>query len=135
MDSATLAALVVVLETVKVCVQGGASASGGLAVVEKVLDKLIPQKPDGKCAVKLIHFGDFKIQCIKVVREYTGLGLKDAKELVEKSPVLVFEDYDMSQALKMYYSFTQLQAYCEYSKTLPRVELLNQHGQIHLTNY
>ena len=33
--------------------------------------------------------GDKKIQCIKVVRELTGLGLKEAKELVDKAPSTV----------------------------------------------
>ena len=36
--------------------------------------------------VVLTSFGDKKVQVIKAVREITGLGLKEAKELVDKCP-------------------------------------------------
>ncbi|OLD41734.1 MAG: 50S ribosomal protein L7/L12 [Nitrospirae bacterium 13_1_40CM_2_62_10] len=36
--------------------------------------------------VVLVHAGDKKIQVIKVVRELTNLGLKEAKDLVEGAP-------------------------------------------------
>lgn len=41
--------------------------------------------------VMLQSFGDKKINVIKVVRELTGLGLKEAKDLVESAPVAVKE--------------------------------------------
>ena len=41
--------------------------------------------------VVLEGFGDNKIAVIKVVRELTGLGLKEAKELVEGAPKAVVE--------------------------------------------
>ena len=41
--------------------------------------------------VILTGFGDKKIQVIKVVRELTGLGLKEAKDLVEGVPKPVKE--------------------------------------------
>lgn len=41
--------------------------------------------------VILQSFGDKKINVIKVVRELTGLGLKEAKDLVESAPVAVKE--------------------------------------------
>ena len=41
--------------------------------------------------VVLEGFGDNKIQVIKVVRELTSLGLKDAKDLVEGAPKPVLE--------------------------------------------
>ena len=41
--------------------------------------------------VKLTSFGGNKISVIKVIREITGLGLKEAKELVEKAPIVVKE--------------------------------------------
>ena len=45
-------------------------------------------KPEAKTAfdVVLTASGDKKIQVIKVVREITGLGLKEAKDLVEAAP-------------------------------------------------
>jgi large subunit ribosomal protein L7/L12 len=39
--------------------------------------------------VILTEIGDQKIQIIKAVREITGLGLKDAKDLVESAPATV----------------------------------------------
>ncbi len=41
--------------------------------------------------VELTSVGDKKIQVIKVVREITGLGLKDAKEMVDGAPKVVKE--------------------------------------------
>ena len=41
--------------------------------------------------VMLQSFGEKKINVIKVVREITGLGLKEAKDLVESAPVAVKE--------------------------------------------
>ena len=41
--------------------------------------------------VVLEGFGDNKIQVIKVVRELTSLGLKEAKEVVEGAPKAVLE--------------------------------------------
>ncbi len=41
---------------------------------------------------------DSKINCIKVVREITGLGLKEAKDLVEAAPKAVKEGVDKAEA-------------------------------------
>ncbi len=41
--------------------------------------------------VKLTSFGDNKVNVIKVIREITGLGLKEAKDLVEGVPSTVKE--------------------------------------------
>ena len=41
--------------------------------------------------VELTSFGDKKIAVIKVVRKLTGLGLKEAKEAVEKVPNVIME--------------------------------------------
>jgi large subunit ribosomal protein L7/L12 len=48
--------------------------------------------------VMLTSFGDKKIQVIKAVREHTGLGLKDAKDLVESAPAAVKEGVDKDEA-------------------------------------
>ena len=57
-----------------------APADGGAAAEEKT-----------EFDVMLEGFGDNKIAVIKVVREITGLGLKEAKELVESAPKAVQE--------------------------------------------
>ena len=41
--------------------------------------------------VMLVNFGEKKLDVIKVVREITGLGLKDAKDMVENVPSKVKE--------------------------------------------
>ena len=48
--------------------------------------------------VILTGFGDKKIQVIKVVRELTGLGLKEAKDLVEGVPKPVKEGVSKEEA-------------------------------------
>lgn len=51
--------------------------------------------------VVLEGFGDKKIQVIKVVRSLTGLGLKEAKELVEAHPKVVKEGVSKEEADKI----------------------------------
>src|SRR5437588_4504201 len=58
----------------------GAPAAGGAAAEEKT-----------EFAVVLVSGGANKIPVIKVVRELTGLGLKEAKDLVEGAPKPVKE--------------------------------------------
>ena len=48
--------------------------------------------------VVLTGFGDKKIQVIKAVREVTGLGLKEAKELVEGAPKPIKEGVSKEEA-------------------------------------
>ena len=48
--------------------------------------------------VVLEGIGDKKIQVIKVVRELTGLGLKEAKEVVDTAPSTVKEQLSASEA-------------------------------------
>ncbi len=51
--------------------------------------------------VILLSHGDKKIQVIKEVRAITGLGLKEAKELVEAAPKAVKEGVDKDEAEKV----------------------------------
>ncbi len=51
--------------------------------------------------VVLESFGDKKIQVIKVVRELTGLGLKEAKELVDGAPGTIKEAASKQEAEEM----------------------------------
>jgi len=51
--------------------------------------------------VKLDEVGVNKIQVIKVVRSLTNLGLKEAKDLVDKAPSVVKEDASKDEAAKM----------------------------------
>ena len=51
--------------------------------------------------VILAGIGDKKIQVIKAVRELTGLGLKEAKDLVDGAPNPVKEGVDKEEAAKI----------------------------------
>jgi large subunit ribosomal protein L7/L12 len=55
-----------------------------------------PEKED--FTVVLLNAGDKKIQVIKVVRELTGLGLKEAKDLVDGAPKPVKESVPKAEA-------------------------------------
>ena len=48
--------------------------------------------------VMLKSFGDSKMNVIKAVKDAMGLGLKDAKELVEKAPVALKENVSKDEA-------------------------------------
>ncbi len=48
--------------------------------------------------VELTSFGDSKVKVIKVVREITGLGLKEAKDLVDGAPKVVKEGVTKEEA-------------------------------------
>ena len=48
--------------------------------------------------VELTAFGDKKLDVIKAIREITGLGLKDAKDLVESAPKAVKEGATKEEA-------------------------------------
>ena len=72
---------------------GPMAAAGGAAPAAEV------EKED--FTVVLTGSGDKKIQVIKVVRELTGLGLKEAKDLVDGAPKAVKEDVPKAQAEEM----------------------------------
>ncbi len=67
----------------------GPAAGGGAAAAA-------PEKED--FTVVLTGSGDKKIQVIKVVRELTGLGLKEAKDLVDGAPKPVKEAVPKAEA-------------------------------------
>jgi large subunit ribosomal protein L7/L12 len=70
-----------------VAAAGGAAAGGGEVAEEKTEFDLL-----------LEDAGDKKINVIKVVREVTSLGLKEAKDLVESAPAKVKEGISKQEA-------------------------------------
>ena len=74
-----------------VAVAGGAAAGGDAGAAEE----------KDEFDVVLAGIGDKKIQVIKVVRELTGLGLKEAKELVDGAPGTVKESASKEEAEEM----------------------------------
>ena len=63
--------------------------------------------------VILKDFGAEKIKVIKVVRDITGLGLKEAKDLVEGVPSTVKEAIAKKDAEEIVAKFTEVGAKCE----------------------
>jgi len=74
-----------------VAVAGGAGAGADAGAAEE----------KDEFDVVLAGVGDKKIQVIKVVRELTGLGLKEAKELVDGAPGTVKEGASKEEAEEM----------------------------------
>src|SRR5437016_7403244 len=68
---------------------GGPAAGGGAAA---------PAEEKTEFTVSLIEVGTNKINVIKVVREITALGLKEAKDLVESAPKAVKEGVSKEEA-------------------------------------
>jgi len=68
------------------------AAPAAAAVVEEVKDEF---------TVVLTAAGDKKIQVIKEVRAITGLGLKEAKDLVESAPATVKDGVNKAEAEKL----------------------------------
>jgi large subunit ribosomal protein L7/L12 len=67
---------------------GGGAAAGGAAAAEEKTE----------FTVTLKEVGENKINVIKAVREFTTLGLKEAKELVESAPKPVKEGVNKDEA-------------------------------------
>ncbi len=76
---------------------GGAPAAGGGAAVEEKTE----------FDVILEGIGDKKINVIKVVRAHTGLGLKEAKDLVDTAPKPVKEGVSKEEAEKLKKEFEE----------------------------
>ena len=60
--------------------------------------------------VVLKEAGDQKIKVIKVVRDATGLGLKEAKELVDGAPKTIKENVSKEEAEELKAKFTEVGA-------------------------
>ena len=63
--------------------------------------------------VVLTEVGDQKIKVIKVVRDATGLGLKEAKDLVDGAPKTVKEGLSKDEAEELKAKFTEVGAVVE----------------------
>lgn len=82
-----------------------AAAGSGAAVVEV--------EEQTEFNVVLVSCGAEKIKVIKVVRELTGLGLKEAKDLVEGVPSVVKEAVAKGTADEIVAKFKEVGATCE----------------------
>lgn len=86
-------------ELVKACEEEfGVSASAGVVVAAGAQAQASPEEEKTEFDVELTEIGAQKIKVIKVVREITGLGLKDAKDMVEAAPKVIKEAVDKASA-------------------------------------
>jgi large subunit ribosomal protein L7/L12 len=81
----------------------GAPAAGAAAAAEEQTE----------FAVHLLGAGDKKINVIKVVREVTSLGLKEAKDLVDGAPKIVKEGVSKDEAAAIKKKFEEVGATVE----------------------
>ena len=86
-------------ELVKACEEEfGVSAAAGVVVAAAAGDGAAAAEEKDEFDVELVSAGASKVKVIKVVREITGLGLKEAKELVDNAPKVVKEGASKAEA-------------------------------------
>lgn len=84
-------------DLVKACEEEfGVSAAAGVVVAAAGPAEAAEEKDEFD--VELTEVGAEKVKVIKVVREATGLGLKEAKELVDSAPKILKEAADKASA-------------------------------------
>jgi large subunit ribosomal protein L7/L12 len=79
----------------------GVSAAAAVAVAGPAAAAAAPAEEKTEFTVMLAAAGDKKIEVIKEVRAITGLGLKEAKDLVEGAPKAVKEGVNKDEADKL----------------------------------
>ena len=86
-------------ELVKACEEGfGVSAAAGVVVAAAGGDAAGAAEENDEFNVELTSAGASKVKVIKVVREITGLGLKEAKEVVDGAPKVIKEGVSKAEA-------------------------------------
>lgn len=85
-------------DLVKACEEEfGVSAAAGVVVAAAAGDAAAAEEKD-EFDVELTEVGPNKVKVIKVVREATGLGLKEAKEVVDGAPKVLKEGASKAEA-------------------------------------
>ena len=85
-------------ELVKACEEEfGVSAAAGV-VVAAAGGEAAAEEEQTEFNVELVSAGASKVKVIKVVREITGLGLKEAKAVVDEAPKVVKEGVSKAEA-------------------------------------
>lgn len=86
-------------ELVKACEEEfGVSAAAGVVVAAAAGDGAAAAEEKDEFDVELVSAGASKVKVIKAVREITGLGLKEAKALVDEAPKVVKEAVSKAEA-------------------------------------
>ena len=86
-------------DLVKACEEEfGVSAAAGVVVAAAGAGAAAAGEEKTEFNVELTEVGPNKVKVIKVVREATGLGLKEAKDLVDGAPKMVKENASKAEA-------------------------------------
>lgn len=86
-------------DLVKACEEEfGVSAAAGVVVAAAGGDAAAAAEEKTEFNVELTEVGPNKVKVIKVVREVTGLGLKEAKDVVDGAPKMVKEGAEKAEA-------------------------------------
>ena len=86
-------------DLVKACEEEfGVSAAAGVVVAAAGADGAAAGEEKTEFDIELTEVGPNKVKVIKVVREETGLGLKEAKDVVDGAPKIVKEGADKATA-------------------------------------
>ena len=86
-------------DLVKACEEEfGVSGAAGVVVAAAAADGGAAAEEKTEFDVELTEIGSEKVKVIKVVREVTGLGLKEAKDLVDGAPKMVKEAASKEEA-------------------------------------
>ena len=86
-------------DLVKACEEEfGVSAAAGVVVAAAAGDAGAAAEEKTEFDVELTEVGPNKVKVIKVVREATGLGLKEAKDLVDAAPKMLKEGASKEEA-------------------------------------
>ena len=101
-------------DLVKACEEEfGVSAAAGVVVAAAGAGEGAAAEEKTEFDVELTEVGPNKVKVIKVVREATGLGLKEAKELVDGAPKTVKENVSKEEAEELKAKFTEVGAVIE----------------------
>jgi large subunit ribosomal protein L7/L12 len=79
----------------------GVSAAAPVAAAGPAAAAAAPVEEKTEFTVVLSAIGEKKVEVIKAVRELTGLGLKEAKDLVESAPATIKDGVNKDDAAKM----------------------------------
>jgi len=92
---------------------GVSAAVSAVTVAAPVADAAEKAEEQSEFSVMLSAVGASKVNVIKVVRTVTGLGLKEAKDLVDSAPKVVKEGVSKADAEAIQKQLTEAGATCE----------------------
>lgn len=92
---------------------GVSAAVSAVTVAAPVVDAAEKAEEQSEFSVMLSVVGASKVNVIKVVRTVTGLGLKEAKDLVDGAPKVVKEGVSKADAEAIQKQLTEAGATCE----------------------